>query len=97
QRLAIARALLKPKPILILDDASSALDNETRGRLFKALKEELSDVLVILVTQSIKNLQFADKILVLEQGHQLDFASHDQLKVSNALYQEMLALYVKGE
>ncbi|MGZ7231421.1 ABC transporter ATP-binding protein [Streptococcus pyogenes] len=97
QRLAIARALLKPKPILILDDASSALDNETRGRLFKALKEELLDVLVILVTQSIKNLQFADKILVLEQGHQLDFASHDQLKVSNALYQEMLALYVKGE
>ncbi|WP_283688071.1 ATP-binding cassette domain-containing protein, partial [Streptococcus dysgalactiae] len=97
QRLAIARALVNPKPLLILDDASSALDNVTRVQLFKALKEELSDVLVILVTQSIKNLAFVDKILLLDQGHQLGFASHEELKTTHSVYQDMLALQRKGE
>ncbi|MGT2935498.1 ABC transporter ATP-binding protein [Streptococcus castoreus] len=97
QRLAIARAILIPKPILILDDASSALDNLTRVQLFKAMKRNIKDSLVILVTQSVKNLQFTDNILLLDQGYQIGFARHEQLKATNSLYQEMLELQTKGK
>ncbi|EHI69642.1 ABC transporter ATP-binding protein [Streptococcus ictaluri] len=92
QRLAIARALVVPKPTLILDDASSALDNITSAKLFKALKAVYKDALVIVVTQSTRLIPYLDKILLLEKGKQVAFDRPDKLKVTNSFYQELLAL-----
>lgn len=89
QRLTIARALLKKAPFLILDDSTSALDYLTEARLLKAIKEELSDTSLILVSQRTNSLKSADQILVLNKGHQVGLGNHDFLLTTNEIYQEI--------
>lgn len=89
QRLTIARALLKKAPFLILDDSTSALDYLTEARLLKSIKEELSDTSLILVSQRTNSLKSADKILVLNKGHQVGLGNHDFLLSTNEIYQEI--------
>ena len=89
QRLAIARALLKKAPFLILDDSTSALDYLTEARLLKSIKEELSDTSLILVSQRTNSLKSADQILVLNKGHQVGLGNHDFLLSTNEIYQEI--------
>ena len=89
QRLTIARALLKKAPFLILDDSTSALDYLTEARLLKAIKEELSDTSLILVSQRTNSLKSADQILVLNKGHQVGLGNHDFLLSTNEIYQEI--------
>ena len=68
QRLTIARALVKEPQILILDDASSALDYATDAALRKFLNEQNKERLVFLVSQRVSAVRYADQILVLEEG-----------------------------
>lgn len=68
QRLTIARAILQKAPILILDDATSALDYLTESRLLVAIRQELPGQNLIMVSQRTNSLRTADQILVLEQG-----------------------------
>ena len=68
QRLTVARALLKAKKGLILDDATSALDYATESRLLSGLKAARPDLMVIMISQRLNALRFADQILVLEDG-----------------------------
>ena len=89
QRLTIARALLQPAPILILDDATSALDYLTESRLLEAIQTRLPDKTLIIVSQRIKSLRAAQQILVLDQGHQVGLGRHDELLVSCPVYQEI--------
>ena len=89
QRLTIARALLKKAPFLILDDSTSALDYLTEARLLKSIKEELSDISLILVSQRTNSLKSADQILVLNKGHQVGLGNHDFLLSTNEIYQEI--------
>ena len=86
QRLTIARALVRKAPFLILDDSTSALDYLTEAKLLSAIHEALADVTLILISQRTNSLKAADKILLLDKGHQLGFASHNELVRQNDLY-----------
>lgn len=86
QRLTIARALVQKAPLLILDDSTSALDYLTEAKLLSAIHEKLSDVTLILISQRINSLKAADKILLLDKGQQLGFASHEELLADNDVY-----------
>ncbi|WP_033152548.1 ABC transporter ATP-binding protein [Streptococcus equinus] len=86
QRLTIARALVQKAPLLILDDSTSALDYLTEAKLLSAIHEELSDVTLILISQRTNSLKAADKILLLDKGQQLGFASHEELLADNDVY-----------
>lgn len=89
QRLTIARAIVQKAPLLILDDSTSALDYLTESKLLTAIHEQLSDTTLILISQRTSSLKAADKILLLDKGHQLGFASHDELLASNELYRDI--------
>lgn len=89
QRLTIARAIVQKAPLLILDDSTSALDYLTESKLLTAIHEQLSDTTLILISQRTNSLKDADKILLLDKGHQLGFASHDELLATNELYRDI--------
>ena len=89
QRLTIARAFLRKAPFLVLDDSTSALDYLTEARLLQALKEELTETSLILISQRTNSLRRADQILVLDKGKQVGLGSHEDLVATNPLYQEI--------
>ncbi|HFI0244836.1 TPA: ABC transporter ATP-binding protein [Streptococcus suis] len=89
QRLTIARAILQKAPILILDDATSALDYLTESRLLVAIRQELPGQNLIMVSQRTNSLRTADQILVLDQGRQVGLGRHEDLLRSSAIYQEI--------
>ncbi|HFI0638653.1 TPA: ABC transporter ATP-binding protein [Streptococcus suis] len=89
QRLTIARAILQKAPILILDDATSALDYLTESRLLAAIRRDLPEQTLIMVSQRTNSLRAADQILVLDQGHQVGLGRHEDLLRSSAIYQEI--------
>ncbi|CYU54854.1 ABC transporter ATP-binding protein [Streptococcus suis] len=97
QRLTIARAILQKAPILILDDATSALDYLTESRLLAAICRELPEQTLIMVSQRTNSLRTADQILVLEQGRQVGLGRHEDLLRSSAIYQEIHQLQQQGE
>lgn len=89
QRLTIARAVLRNSPFLILDDATSALDYITEANLLKAIKNELEQTNLILVSQRTDSLRSMDQILLLDKGKQMGFGTHEELLETNPLYQEI--------
>ena len=89
QRLTIARAVIRKAPFLVLDDSTSALDYLTEARLFQALKEELTETSLILISQRTNSLRSAEQILVLDKGRQVGLGSHEDLVATNPLYQEI--------
>ena len=96
QRLLIARALAADPEILVLDDASSALDYRTDAAFRKALRENYRNTTTVLVTQRISSLCHADLILVLSDGKVIGAGNHDQLMASCEEYQ-MIAHTQMGE
>ncbi|MGQ7651088.1 ABC transporter ATP-binding protein [Streptococcus suis] len=97
QRLTIARAILQKAPILILDDATSALDYLTESRLLVAIRQELPGQNLIMVSQRTNSLRTADQILVLEQGRQVGLGRHEDLLRNSAIYQEIHQSQQQGE
>ncbi len=89
QRMSIARALTRKPEILILDDATSALDLATEAKLQKALRETLDGTTVIMIAQRIASVKSADRIAVLENGVITDCAPHDVLMQTSATYREI--------
>ena len=89
QRLTIARAVLRQAPFLVLDNSTSALDYLTEARLLQALKEELTETSLILISQRTNSLRSAEQILVLDKGRQVGQGSHEDLVATNPLYQEI--------
>ncbi len=89
QRLTIARALTKQPRILVLDDASSALDYATDFALRKALKTDTHAMTVIMISQRASALKDCDKILVLDDGVQVGLGTHEQLISSCGVYREI--------
>jgi len=87
QRLLIARALAADPEILILDDASSALDYKTDANLRRALRENYRDTTTVLVTQRISSLRHADLIIVLHDGCVIGAGDHDHLMETCEEYQ----------
>ena len=82
QRLLIARALAADPEILVLDDASSALDYKTDANLRRALRENYRNTTTVLVTQRVSSLQHADLILVLDDGQVIGAGNHESLMTS---------------
>ena len=91
QRLSIARAVLRQAPFLILDDATSALDTITESKLLKAIRENLPNTSLILISQRTSTLQMADQILLLEKGELLAIGKHEDLMKSSQVYREINA------
>lgn len=88
QRLAIAKSLLAKKSIIIWDDVTSALDYVTEHRIITGLRQHFPEVTLIMVTQRIKTLQSADKILVLDKGRLAGFGQHQELLMTSTLYRQ---------
>lgn len=96
QRLLIARALAADPEILVLDDASSALDYQTDANLRRALRENYRNTTTVLVTQRISSLRHADLILVLSDGEVIGAGNHDHLMDTCEEYQ-LIAKTQMGE
>ena len=89
QRSSIARALMKDAPILILDDALSAVDTDTEEQILRNLKENRRGKTTILIAHRISTIQNADMIMVLEDGEAREVGSHDQLMALGGIYKDM--------
>ena len=89
QRISIARGLIKNSPILVLDDATSALDTLTETKVRDNLLSEDNKSTVILITQRCSIAMFADNILVLSDGERVGFGTHDELLEECSIYREI--------
>lgn len=89
QRITIARAVVRDPEILILDDSASALDFATDAKLRHAIREMGNDMVVIIVSQRSSSIQYADQIIVLDDGKMVGIGTHDSLLAENEVYQEI--------
>jgi subfamily B ATP-binding cassette protein MsbA len=89
QRLAIARALLKNAPILILDEATSHLDTESEMLVQRALQTLMEHRTVIVIAHRLSTVRRADKIVVLRQGHIVETGKHEELVARGGMYQRL--------
>jgi len=92
QRLAIARALLKDPPILILDEATSSLDSESERLIQIALNNVMKNRTTIIVAHRLSTIQNADKILVIDKGKIAEMGTHGQLYRRNGIYKKLYDL-----
>ncbi|WP_411677226.1 ABC transporter ATP-binding protein [Caproicibacter sp.] len=89
QRVAIARMLMQQAPIMVFDDSLSAVDTETDEQIREALKENLGNSTVILISHRITTLMQADQILVLEDGTVEEIGTHEELLRKNGIYKKI--------
>jgi len=86
QRLSIARAVLKDAPILVLDEATSSVDNETEEALQKSLAVISKDRTTIVIAHRLSTIRHSDSIMVLDEGKVIESGSHDKLLKNNSQY-----------
>ena len=89
QRLCIARALIKKPKILILDDSTSAVDTATEAAIRTAFREDLKDTTKFIIAQRLSSLEYADRILVLEDGRIIGEGTQEKLLASCEAYREI--------
>ena len=97
QRLTIARAVVKDPDILILDDSASALDFATDARLRAALRNMQGEKTIFIVSQRTSSIQFADQILVLDDGQTVGLGTHEELLKNCETYREIYESQFKKE
>ena len=95
QRVAIARMLLKPKPILVFDDSLSAVDTVTDIQIRRALKKEWKDSTVFIITHRITTASEADRIIVLEGGKIIESGTHKELLEQKGSYNRIWEIQSK--
>lgn len=93
QRIAIARALLTDPRILILDDATSAVDSATEDEIQKAIKRILEGRTTLLITHRLSQIRRADRVILIRQGQIVANGKHEQLLATSELYQRIFARY----
>ncbi|MDO9629418.1 MAG: ABC transporter ATP-binding protein [Acholeplasmataceae bacterium] len=97
QRVLIARAVAGKPDIMVLDDASSALDYKTDMNMRNSLKKEMIDTTMIIIAQRISSLKDSDLILLIEDGEIIDSGTHNQLMKTSLMYQEIAYYQLGGE
>jgi ATP-binding cassette subfamily B protein len=86
QRIALARAILKDPPVLILDEATAAVDNETEAAIQRSLDEITRDRTTLVIAHRLSTVRHADRIVVLDHGRLVESGRHDDLIERNGAY-----------
>jgi ABC-type multidrug transport system fused ATPase/permease subunit len=95
QRIAIARAVIRNAPILILDEPSSGLDSSSEKQVFEALDRLMKDRTTIVIAHRLSTIQNADVIFVINEGAIVEQGTHDELMRQRGLYSELHDLQFK--
>lgn len=97
QRLAIARAIYKNAPVMVLDEPTSALDPIFENEIYELYNSMIKDKIGIYISHRMSSSKFCDKILVIDKGQVIDFDSHEQLmKNTNSLYYQLYMTQAKN-
>jgi ATP-binding cassette, subfamily B, bacterial len=86
QRIAIARAVLKNAPVLVLDEPTSALDARTEAQIFEALSHLMHDRTTFIISHRLSTIRRADQILVLAEGRIVERGAHESLLIKGGVY-----------
>ncbi|EDN9718554.1 ATP-binding cassette domain-containing protein [Listeria monocytogenes] len=97
QRISIARSLIRKPEIYIFDDSFSALDFKTDAKLREALKAETTEAVTLIVAQRITSVVNSDQIIVMNEGKIAGMGTHEELKESNQIYQEIMRSQLSEE
>ncbi len=97
QRLAVARTLARRPGVLVLDDASSALDFATDAALRRAVRRDCADAAVVMISQRVTAVRHADRILVLDGGRQVGLGTHEELLRDCPVYREICESQLSAE
>jgi ATP-binding cassette subfamily B protein len=89
QRVSIARAVLKDPPILVLDEATSSVDNETEAAIQRSLEKIIVDRTTIIIAHRLSTIRNADRIFVIENGEIIEHGTHEELVKANNLYSSL--------
>lgn len=96
QRIAIARALVKDAPIIILDEATSYADTENEAKIQKALNYLLKDKTVLIIAHRLSTIMHADQILVFNEGKIAERGKHEEIMALNGLYKKMWEMHTSS-
>ncbi|WP_178381965.1 ABC transporter ATP-binding protein [Paenibacillus sp. P32E] len=97
QRLSIARAMLKNAPILLLDEATAALDNESEKMVQQAIRKLMKDKTTIVIAHRLSTIQSADVILVMENGEIVERGNHEELLAAEGRYYDLYKSQLEQE
>ncbi len=89
QRVAIARAIIKNAPILILDEATSSLDNITENKIYKTIKDLMKDKTILIIAHRLSTIEDSDIIYVVDNGRINSFGSHEDLINNSEIYKKL--------
>lgn len=96
QRIAIARAIIKNSPIIVLDEATAYSDPENEYLIQKAFEKLMKNKTVIIIAHRLSTIRNADKIIVMEKGHLVEEGKHDDLVAANGRYSKMWNHYTEA-
>ena len=97
QRVALARALLREAPVLLLDDALSAVDTETEEIILDALKKRRGKMTTLVIAHRLSTLAHADQVIVMDKGRIIQSGTHEELCASDGLYRRLWNIQNKSD